>query len=221
MMRSSRRMTLSRVFVLPRMLMRSKRDELALLDLEDDVDGARLLVDGRRGRGVDVGVALVLVVVGELLQVVGQLRAVEDLARLDRHAREEELLRLEQVARDVDLAQRVLRALVDRDRDVHRLLVGRQLDERVRDLDLDVAVVPVVGLDEQQVALEDVLAVGARRRQDRQQAPLARHDDVAQLGVGDGVVAHEVHAPHLDLGVLAHAEPDVDLGGAVPLAART
>jgi len=47
MMRSSRRMTLSRVFVLPRMLMRSNETRIALLDLEGDVDGARLLVDGR------------------------------------------------------------------------------------------------------------------------------------------------------------------------------
>jgi len=57
-----------------------ERDQIALLDLEGDVDGARLLVDGRGRRRVDVGVALVLVVVRELLQIVGQLRAVEDLA---------------------------------------------------------------------------------------------------------------------------------------------
>ena len=43
---------------------------------------------------------------------------------LHRHALEVVSLGCEQIALEVDLADRVLRALVDRDRDVHVLLVG-------------------------------------------------------------------------------------------------
>ena len=102
-------------------------------------------------------------------------------------------------------------------RDVHRLLVGRQLDERRADLDLDVAAVPVVRLQQQQIALEHVLAVGPGLRDDRQDVPLVGQDHLAQLVVGDGVVADEVDPAHLDLRVLVDAEPDVDLRRRVAL----
>ena len=75
--------------------------------------------------------------------------------------------------------------------------------------------VPVVRLDEEQVALEDVLPVGPGGGEQREDVPLLRGDDAAQIVVGHRLVADEVHPPHLDLAVLADVEPDVDRRGAV------
>ena len=86
-------------------------DQLSLLNLEGHVDGAGLLVDRGRGRGVDVGVAPILVEIGQLLQILAELRPVENLAGLDRDPRQEILAGLQQIPPDVHLAQAVLRAL--------------------------------------------------------------------------------------------------------------
>ena len=61
------------------------------------------------------------------------------------------------------------------------LLVGRQLELRVADLHVDVAAVLVVGLDQQQVALEHVLAVGAGEVRNDSRSPSRVRDHVAQL----------------------------------------
>ena len=65
---------------------------------------------------------------------------------------------------------------------------------RRADLHLHVAAIPVVRLDQQQVALERFLAVRAAERQERQQFPSRVRDHVAQLVVGDRGVADELHA---------------------------
>ena len=96
-------------------------------------------------------------------------------------------------------------------------LSGDSSMQRRADLDLHVAAVPVVRLQQQQVALEHVLAVGAGLGEEREHVPLVGQDHLAQLVVGDGVVADEVDPAHLDLGVLVDAEPDVDLGRRVAL----
>jgi hypothetical protein len=104
------------------------------------------------------------------------------------------------------------RPLIDGDGHVHVLLVARQLQARRADLDRGVALVPVVRADDDQVALEVALVEGAGVGQERQRPALAGGDVVAQLVVGDLLVADEVDAADLDLGPLVDLEPDVDLG---------
>ena len=61
------------------------------------------------------------------------------------------------------------------------------------------------------VAIEGVLAVGARRGDERQPAALLRAHRRLELGVGDVLVAEELDLPDLDLGVLVDVEVDVDV----------
>ena len=72
-------------------------DQLSLLDLEGHVDGAGLFVDRRGRRGVHVGVSPILVKIGQLLQILAELRAVENLAGLDRDPRQEILAGFQQI----------------------------------------------------------------------------------------------------------------------------
>src|SRR5208283_3551141 len=139
-----------------------KVDLGALLDVEEQAHRPLLLVDGGLGRGVHIGVALVLVEIGDGLNILRHLGAVEDLARLDLQAAENDLGFLQKIALQIDTADTVLLALVDGDADVERALVGRQLQAGLRNLDVDVAAVEIVTLNQGQVALEDVLAVSAR-----------------------------------------------------------
>ena len=101
----------------------------------------------------------------------------------------------------VHLAEAVLRPLLDVDGDVHRLLVGGELDERAADLHLDVAVVPVVRLDEKEVALEDVFAVG----------PRAGSYPSARRGCGDGNLCRTLWTLH---GLTRQVFRSFDLGAA-------
>ena len=100
-------------------------DLLPLLHIEGEVDDPRVLVHRGQRRDVGVGVALVLVDRVEGAAVVEQLGAVEELAGLDGELLVEVLFLGEEVAREVELAELVLLALVDVDRDVDVLLVWR------------------------------------------------------------------------------------------------
>ena len=110
------------------------------------------------------------------------------------------------------LPRRYCGPFVDRDGDVQRALVGRQFQHRRPDLDLHVAAIPVVRLQQDEVALKDVLAIGPGLGHQRQDVALARDDHIAQLLVGNRLVADEVDAADLHLGVLVAPEPDLDLG---------
>ena len=71
---------------------------------------------------------------------------------------------------------------------------GVSMTRGVADLHVHVALVVVEGVDDEDVALEDVLperAAGA----EREEAALPGEHDVAELGVGDVVVADERDAP--------------------------
>src|ERR1019366_3442585 len=102
------------------------------------------------------------------------------------------------------------RSLVDDDRDVDALAVGREHHARRADLHAQIALVVVEGTEHQDVALEDVLRVRSARPE-REEAAAAGLDLVAKLGVRHVVVADERDAAHGDRLVLDDLELDDDL----------
>jgi len=185
---------------------------LSTRDLEGQVDAAVREIDLGQRQDVRVRVALVLIEARQLLAILGDHRAREPHAGAQRDALG--ILRggADQIALEVDGADREDRALVDGDREVHVLLVAREPELRRADLDVRVAAIPVVRADEQQVALERFLAIDARVVQEAQRVLATRRDRSAQLVVGDRVVADELNLADLDLGLLVDVEPHVDLG---------
>ncbi len=102
------------------------------------------------------------------------------------------------------------RALVDDDGDLDPLAVGREHDPRGADLHHHVALVVIKGVQEEDVALEGVLAVRAAGAEAQDRALAGLHL-LAQLGVGDAVVADERDAANGDRLVLGDLELDDDL----------
>ena len=165
-------------------------NQRAAPDGHDDVD---LLVHGielRLGLGLDVGVAGITVQRTDGSQLLDEGGAVEEVARLllEHEAKRApaaegfDLLALVVALVDAKLADLVARALVDGDRDVDALPVGREHHARRADLHAEVPLVVIQGAQHQHVALEDVLLVGASRAE-REEAAVAGLHLVAQLGV--------------------------------------
>ena len=133
------------------------------------------------GLGLDVRVAGVAVERADRLQVLHELGAVEVVAALradqlaERAAPAErlDLLAVGVALVDLELADLEARALVDEERDLDALAIGREHDARRADLHVHVALVVIKGVQEEDVALEDVLAVRAAGAEG-EEAALAR-----------------------------------------------
>ncbi len=170
------------------------------------------------GRGLDVGVAGVAVEGLHRAQVLHQLGAVEvvaglgadHLAEVAAAAEGLDLLAVLVLLEDAHLADLVTRALGDGDGDLDAAAVGREHHPRGRHLHGEVAAVVVERVDHQHVALEGVLAERAARAE-VEEVGLPGDHHVAQLGVGDVVVADEGDAPDGDRIVLLDGELDVHL----------
>ena len=147
-------------------------DQVPFLESEVDVDGPVLGMDVGVGGDVRVRVPLVLVDVRQYLEVALQDRLAEARPALGLHQREELVLRLEQVACDVDLADVVGIALLDGDGDEDEPAVRRQLDGRLAELHVQIAAVVVQPLQHVLVAREGVLAIGARAGEEAPEASL-------------------------------------------------
>ena len=87
---------------------------------------------------------------------------------------------------------------------------GVSITRGVADLHRQEALVVVEGVDHEDVALEGVLPERAARAE-REEAALPGEHHLAQLGVGDVLVADEGDAPHGDRLVLDDRELDDDL----------
>jgi|GEM_PF-6554430 len=99
--------------------------------------------------------------------------------------------------------------------DVDVALVRRQGNDRLVDADVDEAVVVVGGLDDGQVTLEGLLAVGALAREEGEVAALAGdHHRLERLG-RHLLRANEGDLLHHHLGVLVDDEHHVDVGAAL------
>ncbi len=186
-------------------------DQVALLEHVGQIDGLLLRVDGRVGGDVGVGIALVLVDVEQPLHVGLQARLGEALPWAGDDEREQLLARHQQIPGHVDLADVVGLALVDGHGDVDEPLVGRQLDGRLAELHVDVADVEVHPLEDDLVALEGLLAVGAGAGEEAEEGALGGEHGRLELFGGEGLVADEADLPHGHLGVLVDDEDDVDL----------
>ena len=111
---------------------------------------------------------------------------------------------------DAKLPDLVAGPLVDGQRDVDALAVGREHHARRADLHAEIAAVVIHRAQHEDVALEDVLPVRPARPEG-EEAPVAGLHRVAELGVGDVLVADERDAPHRHRLVLGDLELDDDL----------
>ena len=186
--------------------------ELALLYLEQAVDGELLRVD--LGARIHAGVveAAVAVEGAQPVDVGGELRAAEHVARLLLDERDQLVAVHRVVAQHVDDSDVVLGALGDVDGDGDPL-VGH-LDLGLADLDADVAVVHVETLDLVEVLVEDRLGVEARvvphLCHPRGEGPGLGLHDLLELPRGERLVAREVDRAKLQLLALDHLEVHAD-----------
>ena len=126
------------------------------------------------------------------LEVLHELGAVEVVAGLganqlaERAAAAErlDLLAVGVALVDLELADLEARALVDEERDLDAVAIGREHHARRADLHVQVALVVVERVDHEDVALEDVLAERAARAE-REDATLAGLHHLAELVVRD------------------------------------
>ena len=163
------------------------------------------------GGDVGVGVPLVLVDVRQDLKVALQDRLGEAPAGPRLHDRQEPLLRLQQIAAHVDLADVERIALFDGNGDEDEAPVGRELDGWLAELHVQIAAIVIHALQHVLVAGEGVLAIGARAGEEAPEASLLGDHRRLQLVGGDGAVSHEPDLLHRHLGVLVDDEDDVDL----------
>ncbi len=193
-------------------------DQPVPLDGHDDVDLLLVGVElGLRG-GLDVGVAGVAVEGLHRAQVLHQLGAVEvvaalgadHLAQVAAAAEGLDLLAVLVLLEDAELADLVAGPLGDGDGDLDAAAVRREHHPRGRHLHGEEAAIVVEGVDHQHVPLEGVLAERAARAEVEEVGGAGDHH-VAQLAVGDVIVADEGDAADGDRVVLLDGELDVHL----------
>src|SRR5690606_37931270 len=114
------------------------------------------------------------------------------------------------VAGEVDLAERVLLALVDADRDEDVALVGRYRDTAVLPAEIRVASVHVVRAQPLEVALERLPRVAVVVADEREQVAGRQLELIEQLLVGEHLVADDVDLTNLRALALLDLERHAD-----------
>ena len=176
------------------------------------MDHAVVLLDAGLRLHVDEGVAQIAEEAGQAEDVLAQIAGLEDFALLDLDRAQGLILAARILADDADLADGVLLALVYADRDVDALVLA--LDPGLVHLHVDVAVVVVEGGDPVGIGLERLAVQRAARKEHRQQRLLARLHDALQPGVGERLVALEIHRNDVGGFLFLDRERDGSFAGA-------
>ncbi|MNF71522.1 hypothetical protein D3C84_534730 [compost metagenome] len=165
---------------------------LARVDDKGDVNGMVVRMRLRHAIDVGKGIAFVTQATGDQFGGGGHDLAREHLAWLDQQQRLDLVFRHLEVTGEFHVANGVLVAFVDVDRDVHVLLVRRDRYLGGGDIHVDIAAVQVVGTQALQVAGEFLTGVLVVVLEERQPVGGLELEQVDQVFIGEDGVAHHV-----------------------------
>ena len=164
-----------------------------LLDLKFDVDFSGFCVESSSGPHACKIETPVGVVALQGLDILGQVRPVEDLPGLELQLRQQSVEIHRIVAADPDLADAELRPLPDHHANLQSIPGG--VDFGLRQFHLEIADVAVLLFDPAQISQEDLLGVGSGliepTRQDRPRSPQLGNEVPAEFSITEGMIALE------------------------------
>src|SRR5262245_22887614 len=186
-------------------------DAGALLEHEGDVDDARLEVAVATPPHLGEGVAALRHFDRDVLHGLFHLIGVVDGARAHAQASaQRDRIDIANVGHDVDAAEAVEVALLDRVGDDEAPLLGIVLRHRGPDADVGVAVLQIEPPEQLAVGLDAVAIVEVVALEEAEDAGLAGLDHVLQAAVGKGLVAFEHDALDRGLRPLRDLEHEID-----------
>ena len=182
-------------------------DSWTRLDLHREVEELFFVIEFVSWDHVDVGIATVLVTCGQAQDIFFvELGAAKEFALFNGHPALDLLLFPQEFSCDVDVSVSVGFALCDPIGDVHGALVAAKVNLWIAELYGDVAVVEIVRLEEEEVAFDQGLLVGAATCDPTDEIVLGGLQVTSERTTRDLFISDKVDLSDVDFGVLVDPE---------------